>query len=136
MGYAVPASLGAGRATPECRPVVLVGDGAFLMTALEALSAKFHGINPIIIVVDNKGYGTQRPMMDGPFNDIPLLKAEELIKPFGLGIGILCEREIDFFQAITQAVSNEDLYIIRACVPKDGYSPALVRLTDALKKRI
>ena len=136
MGYAVPASLGAGRATPECRPVVLVGDGAFLMTALEALSAKFHGINPIIVVVDNKGYGTQRPMMDGPFNDIPLLKAEELIKPFGLGVGILCESEIAFLQAITEAVSNEDLYIIRACVPKHGYSPALVRLTDALKKRI
>lgn len=75
-------------------------------------------------------------MMDGPFNDIPLLKAEELIKAFGLGTGILCESEGDFFHAITQAISNDDLYIIRACVPKYGYSPALVRLTDALKKRI
>ena len=136
MGYAVPASLGAGRATPDCRPVVLVGDGAFLMTALEALSAKFHGVNPIIIVVDNKGYGTQRPMMDGPFNDIPLLKAEELIKPFGVGTGALCEYESDFSKALDLAISHEDLHIIRACVPKDGYSPALLRLTDALKKRI
>lgn len=136
MGYAVPASLGAGRATPDCRPVVLVGDGAFLMTALEALSAKFHGVNPIIIVVDNKGYGTQRPMMDGPFNDIPLLKAEELIKSFGVGTGTLCEYESDFSEALGLAINQEDLHIIRACVPKDGYSPALLRLTDALKKRI
>lgn len=136
MGYAVPASLGAGRATPDCRPVVLVGDGAFLMTALEALSAKFHGVNPIIIVVDNKGYGTQRPMMDGPFNDIPLLKAEELIKSFGVGTGTLCEYESEFSEALSLAINHEDLHIIRACVPKDGYSPALLRLTDALKKRI
>lgn len=136
MGYAVPAALGAGRATPEFRPIVLVGDGAFLMTALEALSAKFHGINPIIIIIDNKGYGTQRPMMDGPFNDIPFLKAEELTKAFGVGTGSLCETEIQFHTALTQAIARDELHLIRACVPKDGYSPALIRLTNALKKRI
>lgn len=136
MGYAVPAALGAGRATPQCRPIVLVGDGAFLMTALEALSATFHGVNPIIIIIDNKGYGTQRPMLDGPFNDIPLLKGEELTKAFGIGTGSLCETEIQFNTAFTQAVESNELHIIRACVPIDGFSPALVRLTDAVKKRI
>lgn len=136
MGYAVPAALGAGRADPARRPVVLVGDGAFLMTGLEALHAAFHGVNPIIVVVDNKGYGTQRPMMDGPFNDIPLLQSELLPAAFGRGTGILCETEDAFESAMAQATARNDLFIIRACVPPGTFSPALIRLTDALKQRV
>ncbi len=136
MGYAVPAALGAGKADPKTRPVVLVGDGAFLMTGLESLSAAYHGINPIILVIDNKGYGTQRPMMDGPFNDIPLLRSELLPKAFGLGVGILCEDEEQLQAALIQAISQDELFIIRACVTPGTYSPALLRLTDALKKRL
>ncbi len=39
MGYAVPAALGAALACPERRVVALAGDGAFLMTGLELLTA-------------------------------------------------------------------------------------------------
>jgi len=136
MGYAVPAALGSAIADPTYRPVVLVGDGAFLMTGLEALSSVHHGVHPIIIVMDNQGYGTQRPMIDGPFNDIPSLRAEELPKAFGVGVGILCETEESLFTALTQAKENNDLFIIRACVPKGTYSTGLLRLTNALKKRV
>ena len=136
MGYAIPAALGAGIADPTRRPLVLVGDGAFLMTGLEMLSAVFHGVKPIVIVVDNAGYGTQRPMADGPFNDIPLLRSEELPKAFGLGSGVLCETEDEFNAALIEAMATDDLFIIRARVPGDKFSPGLVRLTAALKKRI
>lgn len=136
MGYAVPAATGAGRADPERRPIVLVGDGAFLMTGLEVLSAVFHGVKPIVIVVDNKGYGTQRPMMDGPFNNIPLLRSEILPTAFGAGKGFLCGTEGELDAALKEATSQDDLFIIRACVPKGKISPALTRLTDALRKRI
>lgn len=136
MGYAIPAALGAGKADPTCRPMVLVGDGAFLMTGLELLSATFHGINPIVIVVDNEGYGTQRPMADGPFNNIPALRSEELPKAFGVGVGYLCNTEDELNAALSKAVQTDDLIIIRARVPREQYSPGLVRLTSALKKRI
>jgi acetolactate synthase I/II/III large subunit len=50
MGYAVPAALGAALACPE-RPVVsLAGDGAFLMTGLELLTAS-HLHLPVMILV-------------------------------------------------------------------------------------
>jgi indolepyruvate decarboxylase len=136
MGYAVPAALGAGIADPSTRPIVLVGDGAFLMSGLEALSAVHHGVHPIVIVVDNKGYGTQRPMIDGPFNDIPSLRAEELPMAFGSGVGFLCETEEALYEALSQATSTDELFIIRACVPRGTYSPGLMRLTDALKTRV
>jgi TPP-dependent 2-oxoacid decarboxylase len=136
MGYAVPASLGAYRADSSRRPLVLVGDGAFLMTGLEALHAHFHGVNPIIIVIDNEGYGTQRPMTDGPFNNIPTLRAEELPKAFGKGCGILCKTEDEFHHALSRAMQTDDLFIIRACVPIGTYSPGLIRLTSALRKSV
>ena len=39
MGYAVPAAIGAKLGAPECSVVALAGDGAFLMTGLELLTA-------------------------------------------------------------------------------------------------
>ena len=136
MGYAVPAALGAAIADPTRRPLVLVGDGAFLMTGLEALSATYHGVNPIVIVVDNDGYGTQRPMADGPFNNIPSLRAEQLPKAFGLGQGHLCKTEDELHAALTQSTQTNELCMIRVCVPLGQYSPGLLRLTTALKKKI
>ena len=136
MGYAVPAALGAAKADPSLRPMVLVGDGAFLMTGLELLSATYHGVKPIVIVVDNEGYGTQRPMDDGPFNDIPALRSEELPRAFGGGAGLLCNSEDELHAALSTATQTEEFFIIRARVPKGQYSPGLIRLTSALKKRI
>jgi len=75
-------------------------------------------------------------MIDGPFNDIPSLRAEELPKAFGRGVGILCETEEELFKALSQASSTDELFIIRACVPPGTYSPGLMRLTNALKTRV
>lgn len=136
MGYAVPGALGAGIAEPDLRPVVLVGDGAFAMTGLEAASAAFHGVHPVILVLDNNGYGTQRPMKDGAFNDIPALQAERLTEVFGTGRGWLATTEDELDSALAEAMATDELCIIRAVVPKGDRSPALLRLTDALGKRV
>lgn len=135
LGYAVPAALGAGKADPGHRPVVLVGDGAFLMTGLEAMTAAFHGVHPIVLVLDNEGYGTQRPMRDGPFNDVPALRSEELPRAFGTGRGRLCTTEDELQAALAEAVSVDELFLIRAKVPRARASEALTRLTRALGKR-
>ena len=50
--------------------MVLVGDGAFQMTCLELSTAVRHGFNPIVMVLNNKGYTTERFLQEGPFNDI------------------------------------------------------------------
>jgi indolepyruvate decarboxylase len=136
MGYAVPAALGAGKADPGRRPVVLVGDGAFAMTGLEAGWCAFHGVHPIIIVMDNSGYGTQRPMRDGPFNDIAPMASERLTEVFGVGKGWLATTENQLVAALREAFASDTLAIIRVQVPKGSYSPALKRLTDALGKRV
>jgi acetolactate synthase-1/2/3 large subunit len=54
MGYAVPAALGAALACPG-RPVVsLAGDGAFLMTGLELLSAAQLGLPVMILLLRDR----------------------------------------------------------------------------------
>ncbi len=54
MGYAVPAALGAKLARPDCPVVALAGDGAFLMTGLEILTAVQEGIGAIVLVLRDR----------------------------------------------------------------------------------
>jgi indolepyruvate decarboxylase len=136
MGYAVPAALGAGKADPAHRPIVLVGDGAFAMTGLEAAACAFHGVHPVIIVLDNQGYGTQRPILDGPFNDIPAMAAEELPRVFGRGVGLLARTEPELQAALTTAMATDDLVVLRVVLPKHARSAGLARLGAALAKRV
>lgn len=40
------------------------------MTGMEVATAARYHLNPIIIVLNNAGYGTERPTLDGSFNDV------------------------------------------------------------------
>jgi indolepyruvate decarboxylase len=70
MGFAVPAAIGVQVARRELRPIVLVGDGAFQMTGIELSTAVRLGFNPIVLVLNNGGYTTERFLQEGPFNDL------------------------------------------------------------------
>jgi acetolactate synthase-1/2/3 large subunit len=54
MGYAVPAALGAALARPECPVIALAGDGAFLMTGLELLTAASQGAAVAVFVLRDR----------------------------------------------------------------------------------
>ena len=53
MGYAVPAAIGAKLARPECPVVALPGDGAFLMTGLELLTAAQLGVAVAVFILND-----------------------------------------------------------------------------------
>lgn len=60
MGYGVPAAIAA-KALYRARTVIsFAGDGCFLMTGQELATAVQHGLNIVIIVVNNGMYGTIR----------------------------------------------------------------------------
>ena len=67
MGYSVPASIGAAFANPDRDVVTLAGDGAFLMTGLEALTAATYGATPLICVLRDGQHG-----LIAEFQKIPL----------------------------------------------------------------
>lgn len=54
MGYAVPAALGAALACPDRQVVALAGDGAFLMTGLELLTARQLQLPVIVLVLRDR----------------------------------------------------------------------------------
>ena len=73
IGYTLPALLGASLAAPDRRAVLLVGDGAALMTVQELATMARHHLAPLVLVVDNDGYTVARAI-HGPeeaYNDIP-----------------------------------------------------------------
>ena len=60
MGYGLPAAVAAKAAHPERTVVCFAGDGCYLMHGQELATAVHHGLNIIVIVVNNAMYGTIR----------------------------------------------------------------------------
>ncbi len=54
MGYSVPAAIGAKLARPDAPVVALAGDGAFLMTGLELVTAAQEGIGVVTLVLRDR----------------------------------------------------------------------------------
>ena len=108
MGFAVPAALGVMVARPDLRPIVLVGDGAFQMTGMELSTVVHYGFAPIIIVLDNKGYGTERLLFPGDhaFNDIQPWQYHKLPAVLGGGTGYEVTTEGQFDAALSAALAD------------------------------
>jgi indolepyruvate decarboxylase len=137
MGFAIPAAVGVQVANKDLRPLVLVGDGAFQMTCLELSTAVHHGFNPIVIVLNNKGYTTERFLQDGPFNDIPNWQYHRLPDLLGGGWGFEVHTEGELDQALEAALANRDAFsLLNVHLDPLDISPALRRLAKRLSKRI
>lgn len=137
LGFAVPAVLGVSAALPDLRPVVLVGDGAFQMSGMELGTIARYGMSPIVIVLDNRGYGTERPMLDGAFNDVHPWAYWRLPEVLGTGLGLRVETEREMAAALVRARENTAGFtLIQVMLPEDDHSPALQRLTASLKDRV
>ena len=135
MGFAVPASIGAQFANPKLRPLVIVGDGAFQMTGMEISTSYRFNLNPIVLVLNNQGYGTERSILDGHFNDIPMWDYSKIPKLIGGGIGYLIETEEQFEDSLLQAERNKESFsILDIRLDRYDKSTALQRLTDSLRK--
>jgi indolepyruvate decarboxylase len=137
MGFAVPASVGAQLANPKLRPLVLVGDGAFQMTGMElATSARYH-LNPVVVLLNNRGYGTERHMQDGPYNDVWPWQYHRLPEILGAGRGFVVETEEELDRALVEAAQwTESFCLLEVRLAPLDRSPALDRLATRLARRL
>ena len=137
MGFAVPAGIGAQLANPRLRPLVLVGDGAFQMTGIELSTAVRYHLNPIVIVLNNRGYGTERHIQDGPYNDVQAWNYHQLPEIFGEGRGFLVRTEGELDSALAAAAEHTSSFcLLEVMLDPLDRSPALERLTKRLAERI
>lgn len=137
MGFAIPAAVGVQVANRKLRPIVLVGDGAFQMTCLELSTAIRHDFNPIVLVLNNKGYTTERFLQEGPFNDILNWDYHRLPDLLGGGWGFEVHTEGDLDQALKAALANKDRFsLLNIHLSPTDISPALSRLAKRMSKTI
>ncbi|MFM9889197.1 MAG: alpha-keto acid decarboxylase family protein [Rickettsiales bacterium] len=134
MGFAVPAAIGVMAAKPNDHVFAIVGDGAFQMTGIELSTAAKYGMKPIVFVLNNDGYGTQRHILDGPFNNILMWDYTKLVDMLRVGkswkVGTCGELET----AIHAALKHDQLSLIEVTIPRDDCSPSLRRMGEELGK--
>ena len=139
MGFSVPAALGACVAKPSDRVVVICGDGAFQMTGMELSTIVRNGFSPIVIVLDNHGYGTERTLHAGEwmYNEIHGWDYSELPRVLRGGKGFRVETEAEFDQTL-DAVWNDrtEMSLIHVKLPEGDQSETLKRLAERLGKRV
>ena len=137
MGFAVPAALGASFADPSLRPIVLVGDGAFQMTGTELASCVRYGQAPIVILLNNRGYSTEREILEGPFNDVHEWHYDKICDLIGGGNGVRVSTQREFQQHLSAAFTDQDrLHVLNVLLSPNDRSPGMVRLARRLGKKL
>jgi indolepyruvate decarboxylase len=139
MGFAVPAALGVHAARPEARVVVIVGDGAFQMTGMELSNLVRHKFATVIIVLDNKGYGTERLLHPGNwrFNEIQPWQYHRLPEVLGGGKGYVVRTEAEFDQALNAAWRDRSgPSILQVLLDPNDASRALSNMAARMSKTV
>lgn len=135
LGFAVPGAIGAQCARPEDRPLVLVGDGAFQMTGMELSTCAKFGLDPIVIVLNNDGYTTERLIIDGDFNNIQQWNFSSLPEVIQSGRSWLVRTRGELEDALEGAKNRDGQFaLIDVRLDKLDFSNALQRLGQQLNK--
>jgi indolepyruvate decarboxylase len=134
MGFAVPASIGVMAAEPHARVFAIVGDGAFQMTGIELSTAAKYNMKPIVFVLNNDGYGTQRHILDGPFNEIQRWDYTKITDLIRHGKSWKVDTCGALETAIHEAIAGDTLSLSEVTIPRDDCSPSLRRMGEELGK--
>jgi len=117
MGYSVPAAVAASITHPERSVVSFVGDGGFLMSGQEIGTAMQHGGKPIVLLFNNRMYGTIRMHQERDFPE--RISGTSLVNPdfvaFAKSFGAYAERvekTADFMPAFERALKSGKTAVI------------------------
>lgn len=131
MGFAIPGALGVMMAKPNLRPIVIVGDGAFQMSMTELSTIIDRKLNPIVFVLNNRGFSTERMFREGGYNDIRNWKYHSVSEIFGGGKGMLVETEFQLEEAVSLALDSKELFVLNVMVDKMDISQGMKRMIQA-----
>jgi len=122
MGFGVPGAIGAQIGTGK-RTLVLCGDGAFQMTGTELAQAPRHGTNPIVLLINNGGWGIFRPVAERQdLLEIPAWPYADLAHAWG-GFGRRVATVGALRQALAEAASQERFALVEAMIEPGSLSP-------------
>jgi len=134
MGFGVPGALGAELGTGQ-RPIVLCGDGAFQMTGCEIAQAPRYGLRPIVILMNNGGWGIFRPITERQdLLAVPNWPYAELARAWG-GAGFVAETVGEFRDALAAAAAAPSFALIETRVDPYDLSPVSKKYIEASARR-
>jgi indolepyruvate decarboxylase len=134
MGFAMPAAIGAMYADPSSKTYAIIGDGAFQMTGMEISTTAKYGLAPVVIIINNDGYGTQRHILDGEFNNICMWNYTKICDLIGYGKSVKVTTKGQLNDALIEAATYNELYLIEVIVPRNDCSAGLRRMGEALRE--
>jgi TPP-dependent 2-oxoacid decarboxylase len=134
MGFGVPGALGSEIGT-GLRPIVLCGDGAFQMTGPEIAQAPRYGLRPIVVLMNNGGWGIFRPIAEREdLLTIPNWPYAELARCWG-GRGYVAETVGEFRDALAAAEKAETFVVIETRVGYHDLSPVSRKYIEASARK-
>ncbi len=134
MGFGVPGAMGIEIGTGQ-RPILLCGDGAFQMTGPEIAHSPKHGIRPIVLLMNNGGWGIFRPVVKRQaILEIPPWPYAELAKLWG-GEGMRVTNGPDLLAALQKADQSDRFCLIEVMIGRTDLSPLSRKYIRASSRR-
>ena len=133
MGFGVPGGIGVAAATGE-RPLVLVGDGAFQMTDWELGNCRRYGLDPIVVLFNNRSWEMLRVFQpESRFNDLDDWNFAAIAPALG-GHGERVTTRRELVDALERAVAQRGRFsLIEVMLPRGLTSRTLARYVAAFK---
>ncbi len=127
MGFGVPAGIGVAAATGR-RPLILVGDGAFQMTGWELGNCRRYGLDPIVLLFNNKSWEMLRVFQpESAFNDLDDWHFADIAPSIG-GHGVRVSTRAELTAALDAAVERRGVFsLIEVMLPRGVTSKTLER---------
>lgn len=124
MGLAVPAAMGVQIGSGQ-RPLVLVGDGAFQMTGPEISHCPRLGLNPIVVVFNNRRWEMLRTVQpEGKYFDLTPWDFSRLAKIWG-GFGIRVKTKRELWEGLNRCYQQKKFAVLDAVLPLGETSTVL-----------
>lgn len=137
IGYTLPASLGAGLASPNKRSVLLIGDGSALLTIQDLAVMLREKLNPVILLINNSGYTVERAIHGEKqlYNDIPICDWQLMPKAFGANedncVTLKVTTPVELKSALEQAKNTPDKMVFIEVVTEVMDIPPLLKQVAA-----
>ncbi len=136
IGYSLPAALGVALAEPKKRTLLVIGDGAFQMTAQELSTIIRLKVPMLIFLINNDGYVIERMLHhEAPYNDINRWNYADLPRIFGGCPSARVETERDLEAALTLAEEHHsEPVFVEIFLERNDCAESLRRITELVSK--
>ncbi len=137
LGSGMPMAIGAQLAEPARRTIAIVGDGGFQMSALELSTAVRYNLPIIVILLNNHGYGTERPLLEGDYNDLLDWRYTVFPQLFEQGRARRAASETELYESLQEAFAyKKGFYLLEVELGKMDFSAPLQRFCAVMKQRV